>query len=112
MRLVTVKGPFRLNPVLRKDSPYVGRLPRHGIQRARHAQRNGTGTFSREVMNRFPVLPLEEEGRLDDMPLRENFVEQVLPVADAKTGPTIAGPECWARSHRPAVWSSSTLSTS
>jgi hypothetical protein len=86
MRLVTVKGPFRLNPVLRKDSPYVGRLPRHGIQRARHAQRNGTGTFSREVMNRFPVLPLEEEGRLDDMPLRENFVERVLPVGKARQG--------------------------
>ena len=33
MRLVTVKGPFRLNPVLRKDSPYVGRLPRQGVQR-------------------------------------------------------------------------------
>ena len=31
-------------------------------------------------MNRFPLLPLEEEGRLNDMPLRENFVERVLPV--------------------------------
>ena len=42
------------------------------------AQRNGTGMFPREVMNRFPLLPLEEEGRLNDMPLRENFVERVL----------------------------------
>jgi len=24
-------------------------------------------------MNRFPLLLLEEEGRLNDMPLRENF---------------------------------------
>jgi uncharacterized protein YbgA (DUF1722 family) len=38
------------------------------------AQRNGTGMFPREVMNRFPLLPLEEEGRLNDMPLRENFL--------------------------------------
>ena len=44
------------------------------------AQRNGTGMFPREVMNRFPLLPLEEEGRLNDLPLRENFVERVLPV--------------------------------
>ena len=44
------------------------------------AQRNGTGMFPREVMNRFPLLPLEEEGRLNDMPLRENFIERVLPV--------------------------------
>ena len=50
------------------------------------AQRNGTGMFPREVMNRFPLLPLEEEGRLNDMPLRENFIERVFA--------TIGGPEC------------------
>jgi hypothetical protein len=43
------------------------------------AQRNGTGMFPREVMNCFPLLPLEE-GRLNDLPLRENFIERVLPV--------------------------------
>jgi uncharacterized protein YbgA (DUF1722 family) len=42
------------------------------------AQRNGTGMFPREVMNRFPLLPLEEEGRLNDLPLRENLVERVF----------------------------------
>ena len=41
------------------------------------AQRNGTGMFPREVMKRFPLQPLEEEGQLNDMPLRENFIEQV-----------------------------------
>jgi hypothetical protein len=41
------------------------------------AQRNGTGMFPREVMDRFPLLPLEE-GRLNDMPLRENFIERVF----------------------------------
>ena len=42
------------------------------------AQRNGTGMFPREVMSRFPLLPLQEEGRLNDMPLRENFIERVF----------------------------------
>ena len=42
------------------------------------AQKNGTGMFPREVMKRFPLLPLEEEGRLNDMPLRENFIERVF----------------------------------
>jgi uncharacterized protein YbgA (DUF1722 family) len=42
------------------------------------AQRNGTGMFPREVMHRFPLLPLEEEDRLNDMPLRENFIERVF----------------------------------
>jgi hypothetical protein len=41
-------------------------------------QKNGTGMFPREVMRRFPLLPLEEEGRLNDMPLRENFIERVF----------------------------------
>jgi len=40
--------------------------------------RNGTGIFPREVMNRFPLLPLEEEGRLHDMHLRENFIDRVF----------------------------------
>ena len=42
------------------------------------AQRIGTGMFPREVMKRFPLLPVEEEGRLNDMPLRENFIERVF----------------------------------
>ncbi len=40
--------------------------------------------FPGELMNRFPLLPLEEEGRPNDVPLRESFIEQVLPVL--KTG--------------------------
>jgi len=42
------------------------------------AERTGTGIFPREVMNRFPLLPLEEEGRLNDLPLRESFIERVF----------------------------------
>jgi len=32
----------------------------------------GTGPFPREVMNCCPLLPLDEEGWFNDMPLREN----------------------------------------
>jgi len=43
------------------------------------AERNGTGMFPRALMERFPLLPMEEEeGRLNDMPLRENLVERVF----------------------------------
>lgn len=64
--------------VFKKDSPSSGLFRvkvynEHGV-----AQRNGTGIFPRAVMNRFPLLPLEEEGRLNDMPLRENFIERVF----------------------------------
>jgi uncharacterized protein YbgA (DUF1722 family) len=40
--------------------------------------RSGTGLFPREVMRRFPLLPLEEEGRLNDLPLRENCIERIF----------------------------------
>ena len=38
----------------------------------------GTGIFPQEVMTRFPLLPLEEEGRLHDMHRRENFIDRVF----------------------------------
>jgi uncharacterized protein YbgA (DUF1722 family) len=40
--------------------------------------RTGTGIFPQEVMERFPLLPLEEDGRLHDMGLRENFIERIF----------------------------------
>jgi hypothetical protein len=56
------------------------------------AQRNGTGMFPREVMKRFPLLPLEEEGRLNDTGLRENFIERIGALNDlggAGSGPVL-----------------------
>jgi uncharacterized protein YbgA (DUF1722 family) len=64
----------------KKDSPSSGLFRVKVYNKHGMAQKNGTGMFPREVMHRFPLLPLEEEGRLNDMPLRENFIERVLPV--------------------------------
>ena len=36
------------------------------------------GLFAQAFMERFPTLPCEEEGRLNDLGLRENFVERVF----------------------------------
>jgi uncharacterized protein YbgA (DUF1722 family) len=41
------------------------------------AVRKGTGAFARVLMQRMPLLPVEEEGRLNDAVLRENFVNRV-----------------------------------
>jgi len=35
-------------------------------------------TWARERLEGFPLLPLEEEGRLHDMHLRENFIDRVF----------------------------------
>jgi len=40
--------------------------------------RKGSGIFARMFMNRFPLLPVEEEERLHDPGLRENFIERIF----------------------------------
>jgi len=38
----------------------------------------GVGMFAREFMRRFPHLPVEEDGRLNDPGIRENFIERIF----------------------------------
>ena len=40
--------------------------------------KKGVGLFARTFMDHFPLLPVEEEGRLNDPKLRENFIESVF----------------------------------
>lgn len=58
--------------------------PSCGMERVRVYQpdnnnnrKAGIGVFTRELMNQMPWLPVEEDGRLHDPVLRENFVERV-----------------------------------
>ncbi len=38
----------------------------------------GVGLFARSFMDRFPLLPVEEDGRLHDPRLRENFITRIF----------------------------------
>jgi len=64
--------------VFKKGSPSCG------IERVRiyneHGMpsRNGVGLFAQDFMEQFPLIPVEEEGRLLDAGLRENFIERVF----------------------------------
>lgn len=40
--------------------------------------RRGSGLFAKAFMERFPLLPVEDEGRLNDAGLRENFIERIF----------------------------------
>lgn len=40
--------------------------------------KTGRGLFAGAFMKRFPLLPVEDEGRLRDPDLRENFIERVF----------------------------------
>ena len=41
-------------------------------------ERKGVGIYAGVLMQRLPLLPVEEEGRLGDAVLRENFIERVF----------------------------------
>ena len=64
--------------ILKKDSPSCG------MERVRVYDSNGTpgrdgvGLFAAALMQAMPWLPVEEEGRLNDPALRENFIERVF----------------------------------
>jgi uncharacterized protein YbgA (DUF1722 family)/uncharacterized protein YbbK (DUF523 family) len=64
--------------VLKKGSPSCGMervrvFDAHGVP-----AKSGRGLFAEALLHRFPNLPVEEEGRLYDPRLRENFIERVF----------------------------------
>jgi uncharacterized protein YbgA (DUF1722 family)/uncharacterized protein YbbK (DUF523 family) len=71
--------------ILKKDSPSCG------MERVRVYQSNGIpikdgqGFFGGAVVNHFNNLPIEEEGRLNDPALRENFIVRVFAYSDVQS---------------------------
>lgn len=64
--------------VLKKDSPTCGLFRVRVYGEKGMPARTGQGIFARDLVNRLPLLPVEEEGRLHDMRLRENFIGRVF----------------------------------
>ena len=64
--------------ILKKDSPSCGmeRVRIYGPKGVPYRQ--GRGLFAQALMTKLPLLPVEEEGRLYDPGLRENFIERVF----------------------------------
>jgi uncharacterized protein YbgA (DUF1722 family)/uncharacterized protein YbbK (DUF523 family) len=64
--------------VLKKDSPSCG-MERVKVRDAKGmAKRDGRGLFAEVLLAANPALPVEEEGRLNDAVLRENWIERVF----------------------------------
>jgi uncharacterized protein YbgA (DUF1722 family)/uncharacterized protein YbbK (DUF523 family) len=63
---------------------FKSRSPSSGMERVKVYDANnvpmnvGVGIFAAIFKKHFPLLPVEEEGRLHDMVLRENFIESVF----------------------------------
>ncbi len=63
---------------------FKARSPSSGMERVKIYNEKGgvvgygAGLFAAAFMARFPLLPVEEEGRLNDPLLRDNFVERIF----------------------------------
>lgn len=63
--------------ILKKDSPSCG-MERVKLYKNDIPARQGVGVFAQHLQGRWPALPIEEEGRLGDPLLRENFIQRVF----------------------------------
>jgi len=63
---------------------FKSRSPSSGMERVKVYNENGipvkkgVGMFARAFMAHFPLVPVEEDGRLHDPKLRENFIERIF----------------------------------
>ncbi|PUE65143.1 YbgA family protein [Arcobacter caeni] len=69
--------------ILKSSSPTCG-MERVKVYKPFNAPsiKNGVGIFAQQIKEKYPYLPLEEEGRLIDPWLRENFLMQIFAYAD------------------------------
>ncbi|MEH6452015.1 MAG: DUF523 and DUF1722 domain-containing protein [Psychromonas sp.] len=77
----------KTSPLLTPFSGYVfcAKSPTCGMERVtlykeggNQGSRDGVGVFAAKVMADHPLMPVEEDGRLNDLLLRENFITRVL----------------------------------
>jgi len=80
-RVAQLDGDDLCGYVLKKGSPSCG-LERVKVYATNGMPlRTGQGLFATQLVERFPHLPVEEEGRLADPRLRDNFIERVFAYA-------------------------------
>ncbi len=64
--------------ILKKNSPSCGMERVKVYGESGMPQKSGRGLFAAELLGHFPLLPIEEEGRLNDAAIRENFIERIF----------------------------------
>ena len=64
--------------ILKKGSPSCGPFRIPVYTKGQPSRRDGVGFFAAELRERWPQLPIEDEGRLGDNAIRESFIEQVF----------------------------------
>ena len=64
--------------ILKRGSPSCGMERIKAYKGGMPASRSDSGLFAAKLNELWPGLPLEEDGRLSDHPLRENFIERAF----------------------------------
>jgi uncharacterized protein YbbK (DUF523 family) len=64
--------------VLKKNSPSCGMLDVNVFDDRDRASHDGQGLFAAVLTSQMPLLPVDEEGRLSDPGLRENFIARLF----------------------------------
>ncbi|HUL20550.1 MAG TPA: DUF523 and DUF1722 domain-containing protein [Thermodesulfobacteriota bacterium] len=64
--------------VFKSDSPSSGMERVKVYNETGMPVKKGVGLFAKIFMDHFPLLPVEDEGRLHDPGLRENFIERIF----------------------------------
>jgi uncharacterized protein YbgA (DUF1722 family)/uncharacterized protein YbbK (DUF523 family) len=64
--------------IFKSDSPSSGMERVRVYNEKGMPVKKGVGMFARIFMEHYPLLPVEDEGRLHDPKLRENFVERIF----------------------------------
>jgi uncharacterized protein YbgA (DUF1722 family)/uncharacterized protein YbbK (DUF523 family) len=77
-RVAALRGLDLCGYVLKRDSPSCGMERVKVYAPGGPGRREGRGLFAEALLAALPHLPVEEEGRLLDPALRENFVERVF----------------------------------
>ncbi|MEO6162736.1 MAG: DUF523 and DUF1722 domain-containing protein [Candidatus Binatia bacterium] len=77
-RVRDIAGKHLAGYVLKKNSPSCGMARVNVYNTKGMPERQGRGLFAAALMSQWPLLPVEEEGRLNDLKLRENFIERVF----------------------------------
>jgi len=64
--------------IFKKNSPSCGMERVKVFNEKGEFVKKGSGAFARVFMSRFPLLPVEDEERLHDPAIQENFIERIF----------------------------------
>ena len=77
-RVVEIEEEDLCGFIFKSDSPSSGMERVRVYNEKGMPVKKGIGIFAKIFMEHFPLLPVEDEGRLHDPELRENFIERIF----------------------------------